>query len=697
MTTPAPAPARTRLHARPLPVTAGVAELVRRLAHRERMVAFAGGWAWGTLVACDPALVAPPGADPFAVLGSVPRPGSGPGHRGVGGGWFGALDYAEPGIRPGSVLGWYRDVLRHDGERWWFEALVSGGTGGSGDLPVHPDEDSAERRLAELLADLDRGARSATERPGPAAPVRLEVERWPDRDAHLAAVERCISEIRRGEIFQANIATELRVRLHGDVHDAWASLVGDAPPARSALVVAPGRVALSASPELFLHRTGDRVRTAPIKGTRPRTGTDDEQERRRLAASVKDAAENVMIVDLMRNDLARVAVPGGVRTGRLLGVEPHPGVWHLVSEVCATLREDITDHDLLAAAFPPGSVTGAPKIRACEVIAECEGRERGLFTGAVGGISPLAGLELNVAIRTLDLGPAGPDGTRRGRLGVGGGITVDSDPAEEFAECLTKAAPVLAALGGPPPPPPVTVTRPAERAAGLFETLACTDGRVGRIGEHAARLRRSYLAVTGRVLTAPLEAEITAAADGLTGHHRLRVEALPGDPARVVVHATPWPGPVPLDGRPGLVLDVRRGTDGESHKFADRRWLTGHEDASGEHTPLLCDPAGNILESARSAIAAVHDGRLWVPPLDGRILPGVGRRAVLDLLPPDAVRIAPLPLAALARTDGFFLVNALRGIQWVREVREDGIPVARWDAPDPLTRRLAAGLDRTAP
>ncbi|MEV1294160.1 chorismate-binding protein [Pseudonocardia sp. NPDC049635] len=711
MTSPASAPARFRLHARPLDLTVGAAELARGLAHRERMVAFAGGWGWGALVACDPVQVAPPGVDPFAVLGSVPRAAAGAERRAVGGGWFGAIDHARPGVRPDAVLGWYRDVLRHDGQRWWFEALVAdtadgadrhagadGADLGAGDLPLHPDEDSAQRRFAELLADLDRAGRGSGTRSGPApsAPVRLEVERWPDRDAHLAAVERCISEIRRGEIFQANIATELQVRLHGDVHEAWASLVGDAPPARSALVVAPGRAALSASPELFLHRSGNRVRTAPIKGTRPRIGADDERERRRLAASMKDAAENVMIVDLMRNDLARVATPGGVRTGRLLTVEPHPGVWHLVSEVCATLRDDVTDRDLLTAAFPPGSVTGAPKIRACEVIADCEHRERGLFTGAVGGVSPLAGLELNVAIRTLDLGPPGPDGARRGRLGVGGGITVDSDPAEEFAECLTKAAPVLAALGGPPTPAAIAVTRPADRAAGLFETLACTDGRVSRVGEHAARLRRSYLTVTGQALTAPLEAEITATAHGLTGHHRLRVEALPGDPARVVVRATAWDGPVPLGEQPGLVLDVCRSTDGESHKFADRRWLTGHEAATGERIPLLCDPAGRILESTRSAAAAVHRGRLWVPPLDGRILPGTGRRAVLDQLAPDAVRIAPLPLGELARSDGFFLVNALRGIQWVREVQEGGVPVARWGAPDPLTLRLADGIGRTA-
>ncbi|MBP2365242.1 chorismate-binding protein [Pseudonocardia parietis] len=707
---------RPRLHAMPLdpgpppggPIGGAPGELVRRLTHRDRVAAFAGGWAWGAVVTCDPVLVAPAGADPFAVLGAVPRLPADPARPGaVGGGWFGFIDHAPPESRPGAVLAWYRDVLRHDGERWWFEALVAGGEWPV-DLPVHSDVASAEQRLAELRADLAG--------PAPRRAARLEVLRWPDRDAHLAAVERCVTEIRRGEIFQANIATGLDVRLHGDVHEAWARLAGSAPPARAALVDGPERAAVSASPELFLHRARGEIATAPIKGTRPRTGDPegDARERRRLAVSVKDAAENVMIVDLMRNDLARVAVPGGVRVGRLLEVEPHPGVWHLVSRVHATLRDDVTDRDLLAAAFPPGSVTGAPKVRACEVIAECEDRERGLFTGAVGGVSPLAGLELNVAIRTLDLGAAGPDGARHGRLGVGGGITVDSDPAEEYDECLTKAAPVLAALDGPPRPPAPAVTRPADRAAGLFETVACTDGVADRVGEHAARLRRSYLAVTGTVLTAPVEAAAARAAAARTGHGRMRIEADVRDPSRVDVRVAHWPGPVPLEDQPGLVVVVRRGTDGteltrtpasatagagtasECHKFADRRWLDDHEAATGpDRTPLLADPAGNLLESTRSAVAAVHRGRLWVPPLDGRILPGTGRRAVLDLLGPSAVRIAPLPVGELPGVDGLFLVNALRGIQWVREVHDGSGLLARWAAPDPLIHRLAEGLRGT--
>ena len=146
------------------------------------------------------------------------------------------------------------------------------------------------------------------------------------------------------------------------------------------------------------------------------------------------------------------------------------------------------------------------------------------------------------------------------------------------------------------------------------------------------------------------------------------------------MRAVLWPGPVPLDG--------------ESHKFVDRRWLDAHEAEVGDGSPLLCDPAGLVLETTRSAVAAVHRGRLWVPPLDGRILPGTGRRALLDLLGPGAVRIAPLPLAALTGADGFLLVNALRGVQWVRRIEDGGHTVAAWTAPDPLTRRLAAALSR---
>ena len=216
----------------------------------------------------------------------------------------------------------------------------------------------------------------------------------------------------------------------------------------------------SFSPELFLELRSRHARTSPIKGTAPRTGAGDaagreaDDQRRALEASPKDRAENMMIVDLVRNDLGRVCAYGTVHVPQLARAEPHPGLWHLVSDVTGELRPDADAGDLVRAAFPPGSCTGAPKVRAMELINELEATARGAYTGAVGGASPLAGLTLNVAIRTVEWSAT----TGALTLGVGGGIVADSTPEAELAECLTKAGPIVAALGAtlhePDPPDP---------------------------------------------------------------------------------------------------------------------------------------------------------------------------------------------------------------------------------------------------
>ncbi len=199
----------------------------------------------------------------------------------------------------------------------------------------------------------------------------------------------------------------------------------------------------SLSPELFLRRAGHAVTSKPIKGTARRGGDPGEAAAQlaELERSAKNRSENVMIVDLVRNDLSRVCVPGTVTVPDLLGAEPHPGVWHLVSTVEGTLGDGVTDGDLLRAAFPPGSVTGAPKVRALEIIDELELAPREAYTGAIGYRSPVAGLELNVAIRTFEFAAG------RCWLGAGGGIVADSDPEAEYAECLIKATPLITAIG----------------------------------------------------------------------------------------------------------------------------------------------------------------------------------------------------------------------------------------------------------
>jgi len=177
------------------------------------------------------------------------------------------------------------------------------------------------------------------------------------------------------------------------------------------------------------------VTSSPIKGTMPQTADPAD-----LRASVKDVAENIMIVDLVRNDLSRIAVTGTVTVPELLVVRPAPGVWHLVSTVSARVPVDVPMIALLDAAFPPASVTGTPKGRARQLLRGWEPYRRGVYCGTVGLASPVAGCELNVAIRTVEFGADGS-----AILGVGGGITADSDPDREWDECLHKAAPIVGA------------------------------------------------------------------------------------------------------------------------------------------------------------------------------------------------------------------------------------------------------------
>lgn len=411
----------------PLDGTASAEQVLRRLAVRARRrglappAALTGDWFGGSAVLAPSVRIdATPPELAFTTVDTTPVPAE-PGP--VGGGWIGYLGYgltdpgqhARPRRLPTAAWGWADHVLRRDASgQWWFEAL--------GEVPSG---------LVEELADL-----LVSDDPPPAGWTAGPVRR-PDADEHAKAVLGCVEEISAGEIFQANVCSRFEVPFRGDPLEVFAAGSARFRPARAACVSGTWGAVASLSPELFLARRGRVVHSSPIKGTLPRRGPQDDRNADLLRASVKDVAENVMIVDMARNDLGRVAEVGRVTVPRLLDVQPHPGVWHLVSDVRAEVPEALPNSALLAAAFPPASVTGAPKVRALEVIAELEAQPRDVYCGAVGMVSPVAGLELNVAIRTLELA----DGVFH--LGVGGGITADSDPDREWHEVLTKAAPAL--------------------------------------------------------------------------------------------------------------------------------------------------------------------------------------------------------------------------------------------------------------
>ncbi|WP_326545460.1 aminodeoxychorismate synthase component I [Mycolicibacterium sp. ND9-15] len=344
----------------------------------------------------------------------------------VGGGWFGYLSYPDaaadgrgPRI-PHAAGGWSDCVLRQDGDgRWWFESLT-------------------EATIPDWVADALRV-------PVEPRPFRLE---WgeADRDAHRSGMLDCLDAIAAGEVYQACVCTQFRGRLAAGAAGAAASSTApidffvDAvqrfSPARAAYLAGPWGAVASLSPELFLRRRGDHIASSPIKGTLPLSADPAA-----LRASVKDVAENIMIVDLVRNDLGRVADVGTVTVPELLDVQPAPGVWHLVSTVSARVDVDVPMSAVLDATFPPASVTGTPKTRARQLLAEWEPVRRGVYCGTVGLASPVAGCELNVAIRTVEFDESG-----NAVLGVGGGITADSDPDLEWEECLHKAAPIIGVI-----------------------------------------------------------------------------------------------------------------------------------------------------------------------------------------------------------------------------------------------------------
>jgi para-aminobenzoate synthetase/4-amino-4-deoxychorismate lyase len=594
-------------------------------------------------------------------------------------------------------------VLRRDAAtgEWAFEALWT-------------DEraDALERRFADLSARamamvLEGGAgRNGAPAAGPGydvGPFRLV----PEAAGHQEAVRETVAYIHAGDIFQANICLRMEAPFAGDPLDAfcraaerlnppYASFVGVSAtpatgPAGGTGVPVLARVAVaSLSPELFLRRERTTVTSKPIKGTAARAAGEllAAAQRAELEESAKNRAENVMIVDLVRNDLSRVCVPGTVTVPVLLGPEPHPGVWHLVSTVTGTLNSGATDGDLIRATFPPGSVTGAPKVRALEIIDELESAHREAYTGAVGYRSPRAGLELNVAIRTFEFAPG------KTWLGAGGGIVADSSPASEYAECLIKATPLLSALGATldtttPAPPPDLRPRPA---AGVFTSLLVTDGQTAGLAAHLARLAKSARALYAKDLPASLA---PALADRLatrpTGRLRITVRPL-GGPLQATVEVVPiTSAPAGIVVRPVVVP----GGIG-AHKYKDRRLineLARDADLGPAEQVLITDETGEILETDRANVFAVIDGVLLTPPADGRLLPGTTRAAVLRAARDHGIRVGqkPLTLGELEDATEVFVTNAVAGILPVTAV---GTGQARWPAepPGPVAATLTAAL-----
>lgn len=295
--------------------------------------------------------------------------------------------------------------------------------------------------LKRRLAEIERVA----QRPIPESSFQVLAPLQSDhsRDSYCRAVEKAKEYIYAGDIYQVNLSQRFDVPASGDALALYLRLRESNPAPFAAFLSTPQGAVLSSSPELFLRRRGEEIETRPIKGTRARSGKPelDEAVRAQLLASEKDRAELTMIIDLERNDLKRVCQTASVQVPRLFAVEEYETVFHLVSTVHGKLRPDIKISEILKATFPGGSITGAPKIRSMEIIAELEHSARSVYTGSIGWLGFDGNADFNIAIRSL------LQKGNRVSYRVGGGIVADSNPQAEYEETLDKGAGMARALG----------------------------------------------------------------------------------------------------------------------------------------------------------------------------------------------------------------------------------------------------------
>ena len=273
------------------------------------------------------------------------------------------------------------------------------------------------------------------EAPGPTPDNLLAAQPLIATDHYLTNIRSLRNSIGRGELYQTNYTFPIAVESALDAQDLYRHIATRHPAAHAAYIEDQQRRILSFSPELFVQRQGSTLTVRPMKGTAPRHADPelDHASGQALLNSIKNRAENLMIVDLLRNDLGRVATPGSVQVEQLFSLEKYPSVWTLTSTISAQ-APDINLEQMLRALFPCGSITGAPKIAAMQKIKQLEHQPRGIYCGSVGWLAPNGDCSLNVAIRTIEMHNAG-----QGIFGVGGGIVYDSDPELEWQECLWKA------------------------------------------------------------------------------------------------------------------------------------------------------------------------------------------------------------------------------------------------------------------
>ena len=466
-------------------------------------------------------------------------------------------------------------------------------------------------------------------------------------------IERLRDEIAAGNVYQTNFTGRCRFAFDGSPEALYVSMKRRQPSPWSAFLNTGDRHVLSFSPELFFASDGRLIETMPMKGTAPRRerAEEDFAEKAGLARCEKNRAENLMIVDLLRNDLGRICATGSVRASDLFETQTYPTLHQMVSTVRGELRPATRLRDLFRALFPSGSVTGAPKVRAMQLIRELERSPRGVYTGAVGFMLPEGRMAFNVAIRTIELKG------RSGVYGTGSGIVWDSDPRAEFRECMLKTR-ILADLV-----PPTTPDAPA-----IFETIQWNGWEYLLLDDHLARLASSAVSLG---FAFDRNDAIAAALSGkarelrqLGGRHRVRL-TLHRD-GEVTLASEPFS--FEPSGKPVRVCIAAERVDSHDtllrHKSVarerhDRAFREAQARGFGE--ALFLNERGEVTEGAISNILARIGGRWLTPPESCGLLNGVFRRYLLRTRP--WITEKSITLDELRGADLVFIYNSLRGLR----------------------------------
>ncbi len=546
---------------------------------------------------------------------------------------------------------------------------------GAGQRPGSDDAALRVLLFGELrqLSNIEVNAWLAAEegRAEPAAAGTTDVRASVDRLAFHAAIARIHEAIRAGETYQVNFTYRLDFAAHGTPLALYRRLRARQPVPYGAFIALPplegddqaATHVLSCSPELFIQHAAGRLMAKPMKGTAPRRAVmeGDSETARLLSLDTKNRAENLMIVDLLRNDLGRIAQTGSVRVPELFDIESHATVFQMTSTVQAQLQPKLGLPDLLRATFPCGSITGAPKHHTMALIAGLENTPRGLYTGAIGWVdaardaATCGDLCLSVAIRTLTLGPP-IEGLRAGRLGIGAGIVLDSEAEDEYAECQLKAR-FLTGL---------------DPGFQLFETMFATrENGVRHRRRHVERLERSARRLGFSWDASALDTAIERALDTLPAATPTRLRLALDHAGRIDTIAAPlapWRGPAgllcaaePLPPSPlaGHKTTLRAAYDQGMAEAA----------AAGAFDSLFFNADGRLIEGGRSNVFLRIDGHWYTPPLADGALPGVMRGVLLDD-PAWSAEERDLSREDLQRAEALMVCNALRGALPARLMRE---------------------------